>query len=148
MHQVASTAPIPPPSLYFHDYRNDRISLITVDKGEENADFHELAWLPTLRSHRIGLLILNRGAHYEPTVKVLQEVNATLSYLHEHHSNVSIIWRNTPQGHHETLSTRPVGTDPFHYSLLNTSEVKEMCDKSPADWGWRHFAEQNEAIKK
>lgn len=112
--------------------RNDYLSIISKEIRVNNSI--ELSWEDALNPHEIGLLILNRGAHYKDDPVFIDELNTTMRYLHEHHSNVSIVWRNTPHGINfkESYFTPPLSSPP----------------PIPHRYGWENFPRQNAMIYK
>lgn len=112
--------------------RNDYLSIISEEIRRNNSI--ELSWEDAINPHNIGLLILNRGAHYKEDAVFLDELNTTMHYLHENHPNVSIVWRNTPHGINfkQSFFTPPLTTPP----------------PIPERYGWEHFPHQNEMVYK
>ncbi len=110
--------------------RNDLLSLVVNESITAHAV--EKVWINALTQHNIGLLVLNRGAHYEEDETLLAELNTTLSYLREHHPNISIIWRNTPHGINfkESFFTPPLTSPP----------------PIPRRYNWEKFPHQNELV--
>ena len=116
--------------------RNDHLTLTNISIGlnmEKNVVYD--AWINKLIPNNVGLLILNRGAHYVEDSEFLEGVNNTLSYLATNHPNISIIWRNTYAGlpsyaHHA-----------FSPPLTKIEEVD-------AKWHYEEFAHQNMLVHK
>jgi len=65
-----------------------------------------------------SLLVMNRGAHYEPTPKVLRDLNRTLSFIFCESPGTSVVFRATVPGH-------------FH---PDTDFFKEPLETIPATW--------------
>jgi hypothetical protein len=115
--------------------RNDHVSLTEVNRFDGPRNVYEYPWLQHLRDNNdTALLVLNRGAHYEPTRETISELNKTLFYITSHFPKTSIMWRNTYPG-------VPDATASFYREPLTAPEpVKHKYD-------WEQFALQNVAIE-
>eukprot|EP01033_Poteriospumella_lacustris_P001907 gene1908-1382_t len=112
--------------------RNDYLS-IKAEEVRTNKSI-ELSWEDAINPHQIGLLILNRGAHYVEDSVFMQQFNSTMRYLHDNHPNVSIVWRNTPHGINFKESF-------FAPPLTNPPQI-------PHRYGWENFPRQNTMVYK
>lgn len=112
--------------------RNDYLS-IKAEEVRTNKSI-ELSWEDAINPHQIGLLILNRGAHYVEDSVFMQQFNSTMRYLHDNHPNVSIVWRNTPHGINFKESF-------FAPPLTNPPPI-------PHRYGWENFPRQNTMVYK
>ena len=65
-----------------------------------------------------SLLVMNRGAHYEPTIKVLRDLNRTLTFIFCESPGTSVVFRATVPGH-------------FHPDAVF---FKEPLETIPATW--------------
>lgn len=85
--------------------RNDNLSLTMVDLPflhKEN--IHQDSWFSLLEKRNISILILNRGAHFEPNNSlVCDEIRNTLNAIYENYPNMSVVWRSTSPGHYKFL---------------------------------------------
>lgn len=80
--------------------RNDRISPITNISNDMFKNFLEWPWIHLLQEWDVHLLILNRGAHYEPDEIYADSLRRTFSLLHALHPDLPVVFRNTPPGIH------------------------------------------------
>jgi hypothetical protein len=76
--------------------RNDILSLREEAHSDEGANIYEFPWMDMVRGH--AMVVLNRGAHFQPTEVVLPELNETMYWLRKNHPNVTIVFRNTVPG--------------------------------------------------
>jgi hypothetical protein len=82
--------------------RNDRLSLTLESVVDAE---HEQMWVSRLASENVSLLVLNRGAHYVEDAVLLAELTATLGYLRQNFPHISVVYRNTPLGHIDSVNT-------------------------------------------
>jgi len=141
-----TTVPCPnAPEFKVQYIRNDILSTVTMDNYDNNTHTRrtdmcesclnyenviECEWVNRIDLFNASLIIMNRGAHYYDTERVLSEMNNTLLYLSRYHSNVSILFRNTPYGHLEF-------DDTFHSAPLTVPPIP------PANYSYNLFSRQN-----
>lgn len=128
------------PNFRYVIVRNDRLSLVTkrqVTSGKEKfADFVESPWMRLMNVTRPSLIILNRGAHFESTSKVIKDIGRALKYIFQSYPDTTVIWRNTPRGvenYTATFTTVPLNSPrdpdrssslPFHYEEFNKQNAE------------------------
>jgi hypothetical protein len=89
---------------------------------------------------KVDYLIMNRGAHYSPTV--MEELEVTFKTVTQTSPTVKVIFRNTPAGHArcgDTLEDAPLkkppdisGSDPtfkWYTFPKNNKLIREMIQK-------------------
>jgi hypothetical protein len=79
---------------------------------------------------------MNRGAHYENDIKVISDINGTLSYVFHHYPHMSVIWRDTAAGHNDVQKTFYDGPLKEPPSMLNLP------------YHWDDFERQNNVIRR
>lgn len=144
-----SCATFPDVGVFFA--RNDRLSLHDdrwAHWNQVEGDFLETPWSHLLEAHPKALVIINRGAHFEPTPKVLDDLTVTLTYITEQFPNASVVWRNTPHGHVDfaqladggPLAEAPTAPEIYNYSHFR-SQNEEVRDFLRANYPqvWRHI---------
>jgi GDSL/SGNH-like Acyl-Esterase family found in Pmr5 and Cas1p len=117
--------------LYF--YRNDRLSMVNETHINYQDNFMEDAWFQQMGKIHAKLLVMNRGAHFENTTTVLEQLNITFSSLFETHPNISVVWRTTVPGHaitEEDFFAKPLD----HYKHVAVR------------YNWEKFYDQNDAV--
>jgi hypothetical protein len=121
------------------DVRNDHVSLVATNRNDTSRNVYENSWIEFLRFSAdrvpVSMVLLNRGAHYVPDDHIVRDVRVTLDWLRTFHSNVSIVWRNTPRGHVELerQSKVPLQTASNYTGLL--------------PFHWEEFRRQNQLIR-
>ena len=120
--------------------RNDHLHTnINTDRYSDNeTKLNHSPWVQTLKSHNIGLLLMNRGAHFKPTVEVLSELNVTLSEVFIISPEISVVWRNTNPGHHDYA-------EKFFSPPLNAAPSNN--DSNLVKYHWNDFDGQNREIE-
>ena len=128
-----------------HSYVNyfnlsiDRNDYLLIPSNTQTNNFTHKSWVSALASNNIRLLIMNRGAHFKPTDEVLSDLNTTLSKVFKLFPEISVVWRNTPPGHHnfaEMFFSPPADSEPKFEEHL---DVKYHY--------WNEFDEQNRAVE-
>lgn len=121
------------------DVRNDHVSLVAHNRNDTSRNVYENSWIEFLRSSPdrapVSMVLLNRGAHYVPDDQLIRDARVTLDWLRLFHSNVSVVWRNTPRGHLELERRSKV-------PLQSTSNFSE-----PLPFHWGDFHRQNQLIR-
>ena len=84
--------------------RSDRLRLDLKRRYEMVHSFGEEQWVPDLgavggKPPKWGVLVLNRGAHFDGDDSYLTQMRATLTYLRVAHPTTAVVVRNTPPGH-------------------------------------------------
>lgn len=113
--------------------RNDYLHIHTNKNGSSSK-----SWESTLKSHNIGLLLMNRGAHFRPTAEVISDLNTTLSKVFELSPTISVVWRNTPPGHHDF--------EEKFFSPPSTS-MPDLSGYYALKYKWNQFFAQNRAVE-
>jgi hypothetical protein len=117
--------------------RNDILSLNNITHFNTTNNIWQHPWLHLLEKHNISLIILNRGAHYTVDNTLIYEVRETIQFIRKNHPKVSIIWRNTPYGHHDYLE---------HFFSLplkhNTNTTHYLVESNPT-YHYQDFKHQN-----
>eukprot|EP01018_Ginkgo_biloba_P011965 Gb_31173 [translate_table: standard] len=116
--------------------RNDRISLISNVSNDMWKNFLEWPWIHLLRQWDIKILLLNRGAHFEADDIYVRSLNQLFSFLHAHHPNLLVFFRNTPPGH--------VNCSTYRAPISQRQQLKGENDQ----WHWGEFQRQNDLAKK
>lgn len=125
-YMCAHAYELPECNATFSDFRNDILSLTLKDITDNFGNIHEKPWMPHIASQNISLLILNRGAHYQNTSKVLHDLNTTLSsYLRSNFPHTNIIFKNTPHGNWAGASDVHLYDDPL---------IKDELDEVYMTW--------------
>lgn len=78
-----------------------RVQLVDPIIPHEGARAIDDAWLPSIRSLNTSILLLNSGAWYMRAKQFLPFLRTTFEYLRANHSDLTIIWRDTPYSHAE-----------------------------------------------
>ncbi len=84
--------------------RNDRLSLILPGVFTATPEFHEFPWVHYLKQWEIQILVLNRGAHYEPDEVYTQALRDAFSLLQAQYPHLLVVYRDTPPGTHTTVA--------------------------------------------
>lgn len=92
-------------------------------------------WLHLVTNNTV--LILNRGAHYTPTPRLLVDLADTFARVRAHAPGAGIIFRNTPTGHMNV--TRYKRSRPLRKRLAK--------NVSPPAWHWLEIDAQQEAVQ-
>ncbi|CAI5479503.1 unnamed protein product [Closterium sp. Yama58-4] len=120
------------PKLEIHYVATTRLMRVQEEKLERAAWLH-VPWqqVPGIRNSHV--LIMNRGAHYKPAVKVVKAVRRIFRFLRHNHPDKLLIYRTTPPGHLNCLNhTRP---------------ITERQDGAALPFRWGEFTEQNEMVR-
>ncbi|CAI5459039.1 unnamed protein product [Closterium sp. Yama58-4] len=120
------------PKLEIHYVATTRLMRVQEEKLERAAWLH-VPWqqVPGIRNSHV--LIMNRGAHYKPAVKVVKAVRRIFRFLRHNHPDKLLIYRTTPPGHLNCLNhTRPIA---------------ERQDGAALPFRWGEFKEQNEMVR-
>jgi hypothetical protein len=127
------------PNFTIFVHRNDRLSLTKVFHKKKEM-FIEFPWINVVESRNIGVLVLNRGSHYENDTKVISDLHVTMKYLEKYlHGNMTIIWRNTPHGH--------VTAKNDFLRIPLKSHLYDSEDSIDWPYNWGLFHRQNILIK-
>jgi hypothetical protein len=79
--------------------RSDRLQLVDVEQIDTKKNFYDLPFIRLFSSVQpVSFVVLNRGAHYEETPKVIKGLQAVLAFLFCQNPKVSVIWRTTVPG--------------------------------------------------
>lgn len=128
--------------LKHYSFRNDFLLPPKFSIPKHMAGAQVRPWLPIEPADaNIGVMVLNRGAHYRNNSETLHELNLTFAYLQEHYPEMSLIWRNTPHGHlnvMETFNALPLAAPPLNvehqYNYDNFQDqnvaVEEFLEKN------------------
>jgi hypothetical protein len=120
------------PSFQIHFFRDNHL---TPNKPEYQ-------WMDLLGNLNASVLLLNTGAHHKDTNdKLINDLRATFQILSLKYPKLSIIYRNTPTGHHACNET--FHSPPFQ----NQSQVFPFDDKEIKDYHWNEFQKQNEMMQ-
>lgn len=114
--------------------RNDYLTV----KEPYNQDSNMLPWIPYIDKYHVDILLLNRGAHYQPPYDVLHDLHETFQYLSVHHPQVTVIFRDTYPGHMNANSL-------FHQPPLPRPQYEEPGAVLPYHWG--EFHHMNAMVK-
>lgn len=91
-------------------------------------------WAP---SHDMnpGIIVINKGAHYDTDDILISQVRAVLNYVTKTFPQAVVVWRNTVPGH-------------VNCSRISTplSVPQDLSFVNPA-WHWADFAVQNELMR-
>ncbi|CAI5958229.1 unnamed protein product [Closterium sp. NIES-65] len=120
------------PKLEIHYVATTRLMRVQEEKLERAAWLH-VPWqqVPGIRNSHV--LIMNRGAHYKPAVKVVKAVRRIFRFLRHNHPDKLLIYRTTPPGHLNCLNhTRP---------------ITERQDGTALPFRWGEFKQQNEMVR-
>ena len=120
------------------DFRNDRLSLTKVKYHNYTENFLENVWFNQIGEHNVDVVLLNRGAHYEPIEVVLNAINTTITALRNAHHLITIVWRNTPRGH-----TPAELADHFFGAPLSKGYIAPVA----LPYNWDKIFAQNEIIR-
>lgn len=122
----------------------------------------EQNWVRDLRHFNISLLMLNTGAHFvamndsadEPDVKyahLKQTLFGTLSYLYAHIPNISIMYRNTPEGTPycwKHFNDVPSNVNRFNLSKEELDPLSNGSHRSDFNiYHWGDFAGENKVVE-
>jgi hypothetical protein len=108
------------------------VSLASI--GKENL------WLQEVTNNTI--VFLNRGAHFQETAKLVFQVRLVLGHLSRNFPGALLFYRATNLPIPLANFTSEPSRDPFPVDVL------AKYPESRETHGWRHFHEQNEAVKK
>jgi hypothetical protein len=114
--------------------RSDRLYLVDNAVEDEVNNFHDRPFKSFLhRDPPYSLIVMNRGAHFEPTEKVILDLNVTLNYIFSE-SKASVVWRSTVSGHDNT-----------ELNFFSFPETTHTPPSSPQarKFHWDQFEEQN-----
>lgn len=130
------------PDFKLHVIRNDRVSLISHQSlQDDKGNFREFPWIDELSVDKdVSLFILNRGAHFEGTEKVLDDIERTLNYLISTYANATILWRNSYAGH-------LYDEKEFYGPPWNESQAAQYRNNTTLPYHWSEFHDQNNAIR-
>ena len=119
--------------------RNDRFLLTNITYKDKS--FFEYSWIEYLNN--TSIMIVNRGAHYENNIKLINDITNTINYITNYYSNILIIWRNTAIGFNEDdyISTR-------YKEPLNHTQQQTHINHINLPYHWSEFKIQNNLIKK
>jgi len=92
--------------------------------------FHRLN---NTRGPHPSFFIINRGAHYSPTVELLRDAAALVRSINSAYPNAVVMWRNTPVGHPNCSQ----------YSV----PIFSPLPMAGAPFNWDKFASQNTAVE-
>ncbi|KAJ1437722.1 hypothetical protein B484DRAFT_444960 [Ochromonadaceae sp. CCMP2298] len=119
--------------------RNDHLTLMSETVVLPQYTYSD--WISDISRNNISLILMNRGAHYEDDDKLLSGLNASLHYVRTQHPHISIIWRNTPYGHHSYAGQFTLA--PLQQPIPNS----ELGDSPLGDFSYRHFEHQNKLVE-
>ena len=119
--------------------RSDQLSLATkpyATRGVHN--MRHVPWFQRfVRDTSAHTLVVNRGAHYEPTPVLLEAVKAVLDAVTRDRPDVLLVVRDTPSGHpgcgKPAVRNGPPVTSPLSYAGM--------------PYHWDEFPSQNEAVR-
>ena len=101
---------------------------------KDTTDFFNFDFYTPFVKNNISFVIFNTGAHYRPDDVLLDDVNTTLTFLFEHHPQLTVVYRSTTAGHGEWGDK--LLSDPL-------TELPVVHDT----WGWPKFHHQNSLVK-
>lgn len=132
------------PSFTISTARNDRVTIISGDiitpRDQHMSHDIEQGWHNRILSENISIVVLNRGAHYDPDSKFLAELNKTLHYLTRVHPHLTVIFRNTPPGHdNHTLNFDSA-------PLQRPQDMTVIAERFPL-YHWHDFHRQNQLLQ-
>ena len=125
--------------------REYHLSLYNSDNTISRSRFELKSWVNILKYKNdlgISIVILNRGSHYTEDTVLIKQLNETFTYLGKHHSELIIIFRDTPSGHphcEQYFNSTPFSSFHFNYSSLSIQQ-QEL-------WKWDKFEYQNKLIR-
>ena len=99
-------------------------------------------WMDYLQEDTI--LVINRGAHWQPDAVVRRELNDTLTYLFAHFSRLTVILWSSVSGHahpDDHSGARPLTRQEF--DAMSSDEVHHLPAGKPPQWGWPRVYRQN-----
>jgi hypothetical protein len=83
-----------------------------------------------------GVILVNKGAHYDPDAVLLKEARAALSFITAAFPNATVVWRNTVPGHVNCSRIAAPLSAPQNLSSYGASAFH-----------WADFAPQNELVQ-
>ncbi|CAI5479504.1 unnamed protein product [Closterium sp. Yama58-4] len=120
------------PKLEIHYVATTRLMRVGEEKKERAAWLH-VPWHQVQGIRESHVLIMNRGAHYKPAVKMVKAVRRCFRFLRHNHPDKLLIYRTT---------------SPHHLNCLNhTQPITERQDGATLPLQWVEFTEQNEMVR-
>lgn len=92
-------------------------------------------WAPA-HGVRPGVILVNKGAHYDPDAVLLKEARAALAFITQAFPNATVVWRNTVPGH--------VNCSRIAAPL---SALQDLAGSGASAFHWADFAHQNELMR-
>jgi len=89
-------------------------------------------------NHPPALVILNRGAHYEPTPKVIRDLNGTLNFIFCQSPNTSVIFRGTVPG---------TATPEADFFRAPDITINNTWGKLETSYHFHEFMDQNKEVR-
>jgi hypothetical protein len=115
--------------------RNDALSFNMTNIRSDVGTF-ELAWIHLVTNNSV--LLLNRGAHFRSTPRLLPELRKTFGEIQKHAPHATIFFRAT------AIPSPIVGSEPLSEPLSFQIVANSSAARS---WGWHRIHDQNIAVK-
>lgn len=135
LHSCWAIIPCPGRIVPLHFIRNDYLLWYEKDLDAYGNPDTAHPWSRKLSrvGSPFGILIINRGAHYRPTLQVLSELEATFLRLKQVRPDLLVIFRTTSPGH-----------------VNCTADAVPVAEQPPigAIYDWNKFPDQNVAVRK
>ena len=118
--------------------RNDRLSMGPTVKDDAR-NFFDYAFYPLGR--HVRAVVLNRGAHYEETPRVLEAVDALVTALWRDRPDLLVVYRSTAPGH-------PGCGGHQHDAPLRPSDLPLAQTNQTQAYHWADLPAQNDAVRR
>lgn len=116
--------------------RNDHLVFTEEDilSARRKANVYAFPFMHLVTNNSI--LILNRGAHFEPTDLVIPALRKLFLFLREYAPGAVLLYQHTPLPVHSDLLAQVPAAKPISVKIENEA------------WGWQHFSRQNQDVQR